>query len=157
MNKNPNSYQPKSFWNGQPTSSNHAVSEQLRQGGHIRFKREYDRPRSYDFEPIVQSDKVEFHRVTGKKHAPIALDNSTIKRFKITVKDKITGDDKQIIAKLDIRVVNVLCCGMAFTFSCKSGSKTVLDSRDGKRKSLDYVKSELTRMGMGEQFAILIG
>ena len=74
------------------------------------------------------------------------LSKTTVKRFPITVKDRITGDDIEVLAKLEMREVNVLSYGKLITFSMKAGSKTVRDSRDEKRKTLDFVKSELIRL-----------
>ncbi len=136
----------RNFIDARPASSNHAVGEQLRtNGGCVRFAK--IRFQGYEVaEPLKKSDKIVMERVTNKDHVPAAIADSAVKKFPIEITDKITGETRKVFVKLDMREINVLVMGMQFKFTMKAGGKTALDTRSGKRVSLDYVKSELVRM-----------
>lgn len=139
------------FNEGRPSQSSFAVSEAMRQGGRIRFAkvRMVD---PYELQPCSPTagelKRTSVERVTGLRGSKLAagLASQEVKRFKITVKDRITGEPVEVLAKLDMRTVTVVSYGVVFRFSCKRGSQTACDSRSGKRVSLAFVASELTRI-----------
>lgn len=139
------------FNHSRPSQASFAVSEAMRQGGRIRFAkvRIID---NYELSPCSptasQAKLVDVQHVAGLRGSKLAagLASQEVKRFKITVKDRVTGKPVEVLAKLDMRTVTVVSYGTVFHFSCKAGSKTAVDSRSGKRVDLTFVRSELLRI-----------
>lgn len=157
MNRNANSPLAANFVAGRPSSSSFAVAEQLRQS-HRPIRHAKVRYISPDYHPTfgryvqpespatLKGKAVSFvDGLQGNREA-VAIAESNVKRFKVTVKDRVTGDPVEVLAKLEMRTVAVLCYGTQFHFTMKRGSQTCVDSRTGKRVPLNYVQSELCRM-----------
>ena len=157
MNRHANTPLATSFIASRPSSSVFAVTEQLRQSPRPIPKKKV-RFIAPDYHPVfgryiepcnpatLKGKSVE--HVAGLKgnRAAVATNNVDVKRFRITVKDKITGLPVDVHAKLEMRSVDVLCYGTAFHFRMKAGSQGAIDSRTGKRVALLLVRKELNRM-----------
>lgn len=158
-----NSPQSSNFVTARPTSSAFAVSEAMKQSGSpIRFGKVWFQGYEVADRPVVNVKDVDVQHIPSLKgnKETVTLLEEKVKRVKFTIIDAATGLPKEVMGRLRMRKVAVLCCGTTFHFSCKAGSQSVLDSRDGKRKPLNYVKSELVRL-LGvtkgeEQFAELV-
>jgi hypothetical protein len=146
-----NSQLSHNFTHSRPSQASFAVSESMRQGGRIRFAkvRMVDPYELSPCHPTASEAKLRsVEHVTGLRGSKLAagLASQEIKRFKVTVKDRITGEPVEVLAKLDMRTVTVVSYGVVFRFSCKAGSRTAVDSRSGKRVELTFVNSELVRI-----------
>lgn len=157
MNQNANSPLSRNFVTRKPGSHSHAIEEALRQGApggkFQRFsEKRHDHSRfygGYEFEPKPQPNKdVSTTTIAGLQGSKLSVARNTAesKRSKVTLKDRATGLPRECFIRVEMRSITVLCRGTAFTFSCKAGSKTALDSRSGERKPLHFVKAELRRL-----------
>ncbi len=70
-------------------------------------------------------------------------------RIPITVIDEKTKEPTEILMRMVMNNVTLQGYGKTWTFSKSSKGKTILDSRDNKRKELYYIWKELTRI-LGE-------
>lgn len=160
--KHANSPLSKDFTDGRPSSYSYAVSERLRQsntrGNPIKHAKIRHIPKEYhpvfgryrDEDATLQHrDIVHVTKLQGSK-AVVAISDENVKRFKVTVIDDVTGLPKEVMARLIMKELKVLCYGTAFYFRRKLKSATAMDSRSGKRVSLDFVKKECARMNVGQ-------
>lgn len=86
---------------------------------------------------------------TAKPCSKVAVSQSDreSKRFYVTLKDRVTGEERSVPVTLTTNFVRVLCYGKLVEFSLTNRSKgAFLDGRDGKRKPLSFAKSELRRL-----------
>lgn len=91
--------------------------------------------------PCDQVVQVNVHRVAG------SLCDTAVKRMRIEVRDRVTGEETEIVAKLQTNTIYVSCYGKIVEFSMTNRAKgTFCDGRDGKRKPISFAKSELCRM-----------
>jgi hypothetical protein len=75
--------------------------------------------------------------------------NQKFIRVPITVIDKETNEPTEILMRMVMNIVTLEGYGKTWTFSKSSKGKTVLDSRDNKRKETYYIWKELVRL-LGE-------
>jgi hypothetical protein len=159
--KHANSNLDGTFVTAKPRSTSFAVVDALRsslsKGNPIKFARLRstawdniaEKHVSYEVaEARKPSDKVDVRRIAelhGSRAAGSQCGSET-KRFKITVKDKVTGEPKEVLAKLTTTTLTVVSYGVAFHFVKTNRGASVLDTRDGLRKPQAFVRSELRRI-----------
>lgn len=147
---NSNSNLDGNFVRSQPRSTSHSVAEALRQGNSaIRFAKVRFQP--YEVAaPVKTGDpsKVLFEKVAGLSgcRAACAVNESKTRRIQLDRVEPVTGETETIRFYLKTNTVFVLSYGKVFQFSMTNRSKAILDSRDGSRRPVAWVKAELRRL-----------
>jgi Lhr-like helicase len=67
-------------------------------------------------------------------------------RVPITIKDSVTGELKQVMMRMKMREITLMGYGKVWTFKKSDRGSTYVDSRDGKRKSPAFIRTELIRL-----------
>ncbi len=95
--------------------------------------------------------------VAKQSNVPVSwTHHKSMKRVPITVIDDTTGEPKQVLMRMIVNTIYVMCYGKEISFSKSNRGQTILDSRENKRRSVDFIISELTRI-LGQDEGIKAG
>jgi hypothetical protein len=86
-------------------------------------------------------------RVSVQPRKPAVFNTDTeSKRFRVTVVDKITGDETTVRMRIVTKSLMILCYGKTVEFRKTNRGNNVRDMRTNTLRSPEFVKSEIRRL-----------